>query len=75
MKLVPNARRVLLRSYSQRINLALLAGIGAYGALPDKLQDALPGWLVIGLAVGLLMLGIVGRLIEQPELHPEDGNA
>ena len=71
MKLIPNARQVLLKSYSQQAQLAALAGIGAYGALPDKLQDVLPLWLVLGLASVLLVLGIVGRLIDQPKLHED----
>ncbi len=74
MKLIPNARRVLLRSYSQQAQFLALTIIGAYGALPDKLQDALPTWLVLGIACGVLVLGIIGRLIEQPALkEPADG--
>lgn len=71
VKLIPNARQVLLRSYSQQMQMAALAGIGAYSALPEKLQDVLPVWAVLGLAAALLVLGIVGRLIEQPKLHAE----
>jgi hypothetical protein len=71
MKLIPNAGRVLLRSYSQQANLISLAGIGGYNILPEKLQDALPLWLVAGLAATLLTLSIVGRLIEQPKLHDD----
>lgn len=69
MKLIPNAGRVLLRSYSQQASMATLAGIGAYSALPEKLQDVLPTWAVLSLAAVLLCLGIVGRLIEQPRLQ------
>ena len=68
MKLIPNAKQVLLKSYSQQMQMAALAGIGGYSALPDKLQDVLPMWAVLGLASALLVLGIVGRLIEQPKL-------
>ena len=71
MKLIPNARQVLLKSYSQQMQMAALAGIGAYSALPAKMQDVLPMWAVLGLASVLLALGIVGRLIDQPKLHPE----
>ena len=74
MKLIPNARRVLWRSYSQQAQFLALTIIGAYGAMPDKLQDALPAWLVLGVACAVLVLGIVGRLIEQPALRePDDG--
>lgn len=68
MKLIPNAKQVLLKSYSQQMQMAALAGIGAYSALPAKMQDVLPQWAVLGLAAALLVLGIVGRLIAQPEL-------
>jgi len=71
MKLIPNAKQVLLKSYSQQMQMAALAGIGGYSALPDKLQDVLPMWAVLGLASALLVLGIVGRLIEQPKLHED----
>lgn len=70
MKLIPNARQVLLKSYSQQMQMAALAGIGAYTALPEKMQDVIPPWAVLGLAAVLLVLGIVGRLIDQPKLHP-----
>jgi protein-S-isoprenylcysteine O-methyltransferase Ste14 len=69
MKLIPNAKQVALRSYSQRAQAAALALIGGYQLLPDKLQDALPMSLVIGTACVALVLGIIGRLIAQPSLH------
>ena len=68
MKLIPNARQVLWKSYSQQMQMATLAGIGGYSALPEKMQDVLPMWAVLGLAAVLLVLGIVGRLIKQPKL-------
>jgi uncharacterized membrane protein len=68
VKLIRNARRVALRSYSQQAQYVALAILGAYGALPDKLQDVLPMWLVLGIACAVLVLGIVGRLVEQPGL-------
>lgn len=72
MKIIPNARRVAVRAYSQIAQATALAILGAYSAMPDKLQDALPGGLVIGLACAALVLGFVGRLIEQPELQQPD---
>jgi hypothetical protein len=70
MKLIPNAKQVLRHSYSQRAQGVALALIGGYGLLPDKMQDALPMPAVMGLACVALVLGIVGRLIAQPELQP-----
>ena len=75
MKLIPNAKTVLLRSYSQQMQMATLAGIAGYSALPEKLQDALPVWAVLSLAAVLLTLGIVGRLIEQPKLREGEESA
>lgn len=68
MKLIPNARQVLLRSYSQQAQGAALAIIGGYQILPEQWQNALPLGLVLGLASAALVLGIVGRLIAQPEV-------
>jgi len=34
--------------------------------LPEKLRDALPVNMMIYLAVGLLVLGVIGRLVAQP---------
>lgn len=74
MKLIPNARAVLLQSYSQRAQMVALAIVGGYGALPERMQDALPEWAVVAATCTALVLGIVGRLIEQPKLkEPEDG--
>jgi hypothetical protein len=69
MKLIPNATQVLLHSYSQRAQAAALALVGGYQIMPDKLQDALPPSVVMLVACLLLALGMVGRLIEQPELR------
>jgi len=69
MTLIPNAKQVLLHSYSQRAQAVALALIGGYGVLPDKWQDALPMPWVMGMACVALVLGIVGRLIVQPALH------
>ena len=70
MKLIPNAKQVLLHSYSQRAQGAALAMIGGYSVMPDKWQDSLPMPWVMGMACLALVLGIVGRLIAQPDLAP-----
>jgi hypothetical protein len=42
--------------------------IGAWNALDEKLQDALPVWLLSVIAV-LVLLGIIlGRIIQQPSV-------
>jgi hypothetical protein len=37
----------------------------AWAALPDKFQDALPTWALIGIAVGLLVTGMFFRMVDQ----------
>ena len=69
MKIIPNWRDAL-RMYSIQAQALNFAIIGAWQALPDDLQDALPGSVVLGVAMGLLVLGIVGRLIQQPAVQP-----
>lgn len=51
-----------LSMQSMALSTALLA---SWAVLPDKLQDAIPHpWPAI-LAAGLLVLGMVGRLVDQ----------
>lgn len=51
------------------INAAFLT---TWATLPAKFQDALPIPWVIGIAVTLLVIGVVGGLIDQPALKPAD---
>jgi protein-S-isoprenylcysteine O-methyltransferase Ste14 len=64
MKLVTDWRkaRKWLSIQIPAINIAFL---GTWAVLPSKFQDALPVWAVVGIAVALLVLGMVGRLIQQ----------
>lgn len=74
MQLIPNAKQVALRSYSQWAMASATALLGSYGALPDKMQDLIPVPVLIGLTCTILVLGFIGRLIAQPELAPpKDG--
>lgn len=67
MKLVPDAKRVH-RTYSFNAMALSTAILSTWAALPDKMQDALPiGW-VIGTASVVLVLGIVGRYIDQTKV-------
>ncbi len=43
----------------QALTLALL---GAWAALPEKLQDAVPTWAVVTVAIVLLVFGMIGRV-------------
>lgn len=64
MKLVPNWRkaRKWLSIQIPAVNVAFLA---TWSLLPEKFQEAIPVWAVVGIAVALLVLGMVGRLIQQ----------
>ena len=64
MRLVTNWKRSL-RWFSTQAHLINLAFLGTWSTLPEKFQDALePPW-VIGIAAALIVLGVVGRVIDQ----------
>jgi hypothetical protein len=51
------------------VNTAFLA---TWASLPAKFQDILPIGVVIGIAVALLILGVVGRVINQTTKEDEE---
>lgn len=63
-KLISNWRKSwrMLSVQIPSLNVAFLA---TWAALPAKFQDALPLPWVIGIAVTLIVLGVVGRLLVQ----------
>ena len=65
MKLVPNAKKILLRAYSSWANylgiVAILAPDAIYLATERDTNPHM--WLFIGL--GLILAGIVGRMVSQ----------
>lgn len=65
-RLIPNWRRAW-RMLSVQAQAAALAVIGGWQALPDDMRAAVPQSAVYGLAMGLLVAGIIGRLIDQPK--------
>ena len=69
MKLISNWRSAW-RFFSVQAQALALAGIGAWQVLPDDLRALVPVPVAVGLAMALLVLGIVGRLIAQPENGP-----
>ena len=54
------------RWFSTQVPALNIAFLGTWSALPQKFQDALPLPWVIGIAAGLIVLGVIGRLIDQP---------
>ena len=70
MKLIPNWRKAW-RMFSVQAQAAAIAAIAGWQALPNDLRVLVPQQVAIGLALVLLVLGIVGRLIDQPKTKDE----
>lgn len=67
MKLIPEAKQAW-RMFSVQAQAAAIAILGVWQIFPDDLKAAIPHNLVAWFAMGLLALGIFGRLIEQPKV-------
>lgn len=63
-KLIPEWKRAwkLFSVQAQGVGLAIL---GAYAALPEKMQDSIPSRYVLMTAAACFILGIIGRLVHQ----------
>jgi hypothetical protein len=68
MKLIPEARKAW-RMFSVQAQAVALAVLGAWQVMPEDLKTNLPQSLVYWLSMGLMVLGIVGRLIDQPKVR------
>lgn len=68
LNLIPNWRRAW-RMFSVQAQVLSVAVLGGWQATPDELRAAVPAWAVVSIAVALLLAGIVGRLIDQPEVR------
>ncbi len=64
MMLVGEWRRAW-RWFSMQAMALVVAIQGAWAAMPDDLKQHFPAWLVTAVSVGLLVLGIGGRLVKQ----------
>lgn len=64
MKFVPNARRAW-RWFSVQAMAGSAAIQGTWLALPPDLKTVVPDAWVTGAAIGLLVMGVVGRLVDQ----------
>ena len=64
MKLVPNARRAW-KWFSVQAMVASAAIQGSWLALPADLKAVVPEGGVMAAAVGVLILGVIGRLVDQ----------
>lgn len=70
MKLIPNWRRAW-RMVSVQCQATAIAVLGGWQSLEPELKAHIPAWAVLTLAVGLLVAGIVGRLVQQDSVHYE----
>lgn len=67
MKLIPEAKKAW-RLFSIQAQALALSILGAWQVLPEDLKSRLPEVWVTSLAMGLMVAGIVGRLIQQPSI-------
>ena len=68
MKLIENAKN-WYKMFSIQAQLAAGSILGSWSLIPEDLKQNLPQNVVIGVAVGLLVLGVIGRLIKQDNVE------
>jgi hypothetical protein len=68
MKLVDNAKS-WYKMFSVQAQIAAGSILGSWGLVPDDLKQNLPQNIVIGIALTLLVLGVIGRLIKQDSVN------
>jgi hypothetical protein len=73
MKLVPDARRAWRWFSVQAMTLAI-AIQGAWAMLTPQQVDWLPEWVPHAVTTAILILGIIGRLIDQGDTGDGDGD-
>lgn len=70
MKLIPNWRKAY-RMLSVQAMAVVAAIQGCWAAFPEDLKTNLPTTLVHWVSLALLVLGIGGRLMDQPKTKDE----
>ncbi len=68
MKLVDNAKN-WYKMFSVQAQLAAGSILGSWRLIPEDLKQNLPQNIVIGVAIALLVLGVIGRLIKQDNVE------
>lgn len=69
MKLISNWRKAYKMLSVQAMAFAT-AIQGAWAVLPEEMKATVPPQAVHWITMGLLVLGIVGRLVSQPKVQP-----
>lgn len=67
MKLIRNWRKVW-RMFSVQAMAVATAVQGTWVLIPDEMKATLPEFMIQGVTMTLLVLGIVGRLVVQPSV-------
>lgn len=68
MKLVDNAKN-WYKMFSVQAQLAAGSILGSWSLIPEDLKQNLPQNIVIGVAIALLVFGVIGRLIKQDNVE------
>jgi hypothetical protein len=68
MKLVDNAKS-WYKMFSVQAQIAAGSILGSWSLIPEDLKQNLPQNVVIGVAITLLVFGVVGRLIKQDSIN------
>lgn len=68
MKLVDNAKS-WYKMFSVQAQIAAGSVLASWSVIPEDLKQNIPHNVVIGVALGLLVLGVVGRLIKQDSVN------
>lgn len=68
MKLVDNAKS-WYKMFSMQANALNVSFLATWSLLPPKFQEVLPIPAVIGITIGLLILGTIGRLVKQDSVN------
>ena len=58
--------------FSIQAQAGSVAVLGTWQAMPDDLRSRVPEPVVLGIVGALLVLGIIGRLIDQPKTRGDD---
>jgi len=68
MKLVDNAKS-WYKMFSVQAQIAAGSILGSWSLIPEDLKQNIPSNVVIGVAITLLVLGVIGRLIKQESVN------
>ena len=70
MKLIENASKAWRMFSMQAMSLALVVQM-VWGELPADLRDSLDSATVRYITIGLLIAGVLGRLVKQDAIHED----